>query len=280
MIHTQFDYKAPRNLKKAIELLSTGNACIIAGGTSLMNAVRSKKISPSLLVDLKKIRDVKGITLKKPDGILTIRSMTTLSEIADSPKVVKYIPLLTEAINSINDPQYKNRATIGGNIAFNDASSDVMAVLMVLNATINTTGKDGDKKTPIDSFAAKNSEIIVSVDIPLLNNGAMGSYIKFKNPANQTAVCGIAVLLEKTKEGVTTCCRIAITGAASSITRLKIVEPILEGKILTTEIISEAVTQLKTETIVYRNDAAASAEYRKHLAEVLTERAVLKAAGI
>lgn len=282
MIHTKFEYKAPRNLKKAVELLSMKNAFAISGGTKIMNAVRSKRITPALLVDLKNIRDLKGISLKKSDGFLTIRSYTSLSEIAESPKIKKYFPLLAEAVNSINDPQYKNMATIGGSVAYNARSSDIIAALLVLNATVNVTGENGERKVSMDNLFSKAyetcltaSEIILSFDIPLMNQGTKSAYIKFKNPADESAICGVAAVIE-VKEGRAENCRFALTGATECTTRLKKVEEALIGNPLIKENIEKALSQIKEESLVFIDDISASSGYRKHLAEVLTERVIQK----
>lgn len=286
MIHTPFDYKAPRNLKKAIELLTSGNALVIAGGTSLMNAIRTNRVNPSILVDIKNIKDVKGMSWKKVEGILVIRSITTLSEIADSTKIVKSFPLLAEAINSINDPQYKNRATIGGCLAFNDPGADITAAILALNASISVSSKDGIRSIPADSFftgkfktSLQPSEIIISIDIPLPLSSTKSTYLKIKNQANESAICGIAIVAEKTKEGIVRNCRITITGATDCTKRLENVEAAINGRSLTKEDISEALAKIKSESLTFISDIAASSDYREHLAHVLTERAIIQIAG-
>lgn len=287
MIPNQFDYKAPQTLKEAIELLSRGNASIIAGGTSILNAMRSKTKTPVLLVDLKNISEIKGISVENSLGAIKINSMSTFSEIVNSADIAKHCPALIDAIDSINNPQWKNRATIGGSLAFNEPAADVTAVTLVLNANIAVIGKEGKRTIPVDSFFMgpyktdlNTSEIIVSIDIPLQKINMRCTYLKMKNQANGSAICGIAALIEKTSEGIIYKCRITVTGATACISRLKKTEAALEGKTLTNENIMLAAMQVKNESLDYVTDFAASSEYRAHLTQVLTERAVIKVAGM
>jgi carbon-monoxide dehydrogenase medium subunit len=285
MIPVQFDYVAPNNIEEAVaQLKHNENASILAGGLSLLTAMKLRRIAPTMLVDLRKISDLSGINHREAGGSLQIGAMTTYAEIAATEDVKEHYHALADAIDSIGDPQVRNRGTIGGSLSYNNPAADLTAVALVLEATINTIGPDGTRAIPVDEFivgafktSLKPAEIITSVDFPTYVAGTGIAYEKFKNPASGFAICGVAAMIEKAPDGTVGKCRVAVTGATDYALRLRKVEAAMEGKELTQENLA-AEGRVTNEGLTFLSDFAASAEYRAHLTEVLVERTISCAA--
>ena len=205
--------------------------------------------------------------------------MMTYSELLASEEVRKDYPALVEGLASLGDAQVRNRATIGGSLAYNDPTADLPAVALVLEAVIKTVGPKGEHTRPAEEFligafktTLEPGEIVAAVHIPAPVAGAGSAYEKFKCPATGAAICGVAAMVARGNgESV---CRLALTGAAGHSARLHEVEAALAGLKLTAENIAAAVEQAgHDEAIVFVSDFHASAEYRTHLTQVLAERA-------
>jgi carbon-monoxide dehydrogenase medium subunit len=285
MIPVQFDYAAPESLETAVKLLKENEgAQILGGGHSLIAEMTRGGASPSLLVDLRKITALEGISLKD-DGGLQIGAMTTYSSTAEALKVKENYYALAEAASSIGDAQIRNWGTIGDIFAYRDMACDLLAVALALEATFNIIGSGGTRAIPADEFiiALKSrlepDELVTSIDFPPYVAGTGSAYHKFKHPASRYTICGIAALVGQASNGTVGKCRVAVTGATAYAIRLPQVEAALSGKAPTAENIA-AVAQLATEAAseeLTSSDLYASAEYRVHLRGVLTERALTRA---
>lgn len=283
MIPVQFDYVAPESVEEAVtQLKQSGNANVMAGGLSLLPAMKFHRAAPSMLVDLRKISELRQIKYGKN---LQISAMTTYAEIAADKNIREHYHALTEAIDNIGDPQVRNRGTIGGSLAYNDPAADLPAAALALEATINVIGSDGTRAIPADEFllgasktSLKSDEIISAIDFPASSAESGSAYEKFKNPASGYAICGVAAVVTKASDGTIGKCRVAITGAADHAVRLQKVEAALQGKTLTADNLTAAAGQVGDEGLTFKTDVAASAQYRAHLAQVLIERAFTRAA--
>lgn len=199
MIPTQFDYAAPDSLKEALQLLTNNKgAVILAGGHRLLTEMKLRRMSPPMLVDLRKIQELHGIDYNS-DGSLRIGAMTTYAEIAAFKDIRESYQALAEAAGDIGDVQIRNTGTIGGNLAFGNPGADLPAAMLALEATINTVGPNGDRTIPIDGFFIGSfetelaaGEIMTSINLPAPKAGAVSAYEKLKNPANGDAIYGIA----------------------------------------------------------------------------------------
>jgi aerobic carbon-monoxide dehydrogenase medium subunit len=257
-----FNYQKAKSVADAAALLAkNGDAKPLAGGQSLIAAMKLRLARPSDVVDLGTLPDLKGI---KVDGsTVTIGAMTRHAEVAASAEVKKAIPALASLAASIGDRQVRNMGTIGGSLANNDPAADYPAGVLGLGATVVTT----KRKIAADDFfkgmyetALGQGEIITAVVFPVPKRAA---YMKFKNPASRFALVG--VLVADTGKGV----RVAVTGAAPSVFRVPEME-----KALTSKFAPESVANVKVSPDKLNSDLHAKADYRAHLVTVMARRAV------
>ena len=278
-----FEYVAFDSTEESVrQLKEKDKAKIIAGGQSLLTNMKLKCLAPSMLVDLRKISALHE--LRYVDRGLNIGAMVTYDKVAASKDVQRYYPALAEAIQLIGDPQVRNRGTIGGSVANNDPAADLPAVVLALEAKITIIGSDGARTVPADEFfigpfktVLLPDEIITSINFPVYPAGTGSAYKKIKNPASGFAICAIAALIELSANKTFHKCRLAVTGAADYAMRLKEVEVLLEGKEVTLDNIAFAARSVNKGGLNFVSDLHASAEYRAHLAQVLTERAIVSA---
>ena len=265
-MHT-FEYHRPATLKDAVAILKkTDNARPLAGGQSLTPALKMRLSQAPALVDLSAIEELR--TIKLEAAVLTIGAGMRHSEVAESKDVKIGLPVLAKLAAHIGDRQVRNMGTLGGSLANNDPAADYPAAVLGLGATIHTNRRS----LPADKFfigiyetALKPGEIITSVEFPLPKRAA---YIKLKNPASRFALVGVFVA-----EGGGHV-RVAVTGAANSVFRLKDMEKKLGEKFA-----PEAIAKVKVSADKLNSDLHADADYRAHLISVLAQRAVGEALG-
>jgi carbon-monoxide dehydrogenase medium subunit len=286
MIPVQFDYVAPTNIDEAVGLLAkTQGARTLAGGQSLLTDLKRRSLSTPVLVDLRRIGGLKGIAYQGSDGPLHIGAMTTCDEIASFPGLAPCHLALADAVRAISDQQIRNRATIGGSLAYNHPAADLPAVALALEGTVHTASASGGGSMSAEDLlsgafqtALRPAELIVSVDLPVQAGPSGSAYEKFKNEASGYAICGVAAMIRATSDGAVDRCRVVLTGAAGHAVRLRKVEAALEGQEAAPESIAAAAQSIRKEGLSFVSDIHASAEYRAHLAEVLTQRALARAA--
>lgn len=255
-----FQYHRPSSVNDASGLLK-GEARLLAGGQSLVQAMKLRLSSPSAIVDLGTIKDLAGI--KASGSEVTIGAMTRHAEVANSADVKKAIPALAALAGMIGDRQVRAMGTIGGSLANNDPAADYPAAVLGLGATI-TTNK---RKIAADDFfkglyetALQAGEIITSVSFPVPRRAG---YAKFKNQASRFAIVGVFVC--DAASGT----RVAVTGAGPSVFRQKDMEKALSAKFD-----PSSVASIKQATQGLNSDLHASADYRAHLVTVMAKRAV------
>lgn len=271
MIPAAFDYVRPRTLEEAVELLARhgDDAKILAGGHSLVPALKLRLLQPKLLVDLGGLKGLRGIC-EDGDGIV-IGALSTHRDLESSDLLKRHCPLLPETARTIGDAQVRNRGTFGGSLAYADPAADWPAAALALEAELELTGPAGARRLPAGDFfvdllqtALAPGEILTSIRVP--KTGRRVAYEKIAQQASGFAICGAAVVAGKS--GV----RIGITGAGPKPYRARAVETALAaGK-------SPADAALKaSEGLEALSDLHASAEFRAHLACVLTGRALERA---
>jgi aerobic carbon-monoxide dehydrogenase medium subunit len=257
-----FNYNRPKSVAEAAAALSkSDDAKLLAGGQSLIAAMKLRLAKPSDLIDLGTIAELRGI---KVDGkVVTIGAMTRHAEVAASAEVKKLIPALASLAFAIGDRQVRNMGTLGGSVANNDPAADYPAGVMGLNATIQTN----KRKIAADDFfrgmyetALEPGEIITALSFPAPKRAA---YMKFKNPASRYAIVGVFVA--ETASGV----RVAVTGAGPSVFRVPEMEKALASKFA-----PESVANIKIPDNGLNSDIHAKADYRAHLVTVMAKRAV------
>ncbi len=279
MISTAFDYKQAKSIDEAIQALGE-DAKLLAGGHSLIPALKLRLNQTGTLVDISQIPALKDIRL---DGsTLVIGACATHTEIAESADVRKHAPLLSQTAEHIGDVQVRNAGTIGGSLAHADPAADWPAALLAAGAVVKVKGKDGERDVAISDFFAGiyttvlgEDELIVDIRVPSME-GKAAQYVKFAQPASRFALVGCAVVAD-VSSGNYDQISVAFTGMADTPYRDEKVMGSLEGEPLGQESIQAAIANLDT-SVYIMSDHYADEEYRKHLAGVMLGRA-LKALG-
>lgn len=283
MIPVKFGYASPATLEEAVALLARHtNAAVLAGGQSLIPAMTVRRVAPGLLVDLRQIPGLRGISTADRGG-LRIGGATTLDEIAASTRCRSGWTALAEAAEAAGDAQVRNRGTIGGALADGHPAGDMIAAAIALDAAVNVTGTAGARAIAAADFATgayrtslQPGEIVTSVDLPAPAARSGSAYVKLRHPGSGYAICGVAAAVTVQADGTIGASRIAVTGAADHPTRLPSVERAVLGQAPPKA--SAAVAKaIAGAGLSWTSDLAASADYRAHLASVLTERAVAAA---
>jgi carbon-monoxide dehydrogenase medium subunit len=270
MYPASFRYVRPQSLDEAIRLLEENpEAKLLAGGHSLIPAMKLRLAAPSLLVDIGRLDELKGI--REEDGAYFVGALTTHAEIERSS-----LPLLPLVAKVIGDPMVRNLGTIGGSLAHADPAADYPAAVLALEAEILAKGSGGERWIPAREFfqgmfqtALSPSEVLVGLRVPKLP-GYRFAYEKFLHPASGYAVVGVAAAVLKEGEAIQDV-RLGATGAAYTPFRLEEVEVALKGGKG-----PEEATRDYVPPVPLAGDRFASAEYRLHLLRVLARRALEK----
>ncbi len=281
MYPSDFEYAAPTTLAEALELMNANpEAKVLAGGHSLLPMMRIRLASPPMLIDIGKIPELKGI---QANGSVMIGAMATYRDVETSAELIARLPMLAEAAGQVGDPQVRNRGTIGGSLAHADPSADMPAIMLALGATMKVVGPDGERTVPADEFfvdmlqsAVEPGELLTEIRIPPMPAGHGAAYEKFKHAASGYAVVGVAAMVHKAEDGTIAECRIAVTGAGPRAQRAELAENMLRGKQGTPEDGAAAAEQAAS-GLELIGDISAGEEFRAHLAQVLTKRALMKA---
>ena len=281
MFPNQFEYHRPESVQEATALLAADpDAKLLAGGHSLLPAMKLRLASPSALVDLGGVDGLIGIDAA---GQITIGAMTTYAMLRDSRELQRALPLLAEAADNVGDPAVQARGTIGGALAHSDPAADFTAIFLALNGTVDATGTGGSRQIAADDLfvdlfttALAPDEIITAVIIPAIQSGTGMAYEKFRHPASGYAVVGVAAVVSTGADGAVSDARIAVTGATSKATRATAAEQAIVGQQLTDEAI-DAAAAVAANGLEVNGDFFASEEYRRHLIGVLTGRALRRA---
>jgi len=284
MIAAQFDYVAARSLDEAVKLLAQhkDQAKLLAGGHSLIPAMKLRLAQPKVLVDISRIRDLAYI--RQRDGELRIGAMTTHYQIESEGELRSVCRLLPETATQIGDVQVRNKGTLGGSLAHADPAADWPATMIALGANLVTVSPRGERTIAAQDFfldllttALKPDEILREIRIQLPKGRSGQAYLKMRQPASGFAVVGVAVALE-VEGGRCARAAVGITGVGSKAYRATAVENGLAGKPVD-QATAEAAATHAADKVEANADLYASAEFRKHLAQVYTRRAILTAAG-
>ncbi|MCL4871729.1 MAG: xanthine dehydrogenase family protein subunit M [Anaerolineae bacterium] len=282
MIPGAFDYHAPGTLSEAVTLLRqhAGDAKLLAGGQSLIPAMRFRLAMPPVLIDLNQIEGLEYV--REDNGHLAIGAMTRESALEESGLVQSRFHLLADAARVIADPVVRNRATVGGNIAHADPANDHPAVMLAYGAEVIALGPNGTRAIAIDNFfvdlfenALAEDEILTEIRIPTPGANSGGAYVKMERKVGDYAISGVAVQL--TMNGDTcTSARIGLTNVSPTPMRAKQAEQLLVGQVVTDERL-EAVGAAAAAECDPSPDLRGSAEYKRDVTRVLTKRAIRQA---
>jgi carbon-monoxide dehydrogenase medium subunit len=283
MIPASFDYHAPKTLDEAVALLARlgDTAKILAGGQSLIPAMRFRLASPEALVDLGRIRDLAYV--EERGDHLAIGALTREYALEASAAVAKSYPLLLDTAKVIADPLVRNKATVGGNLAHADPANDHPATMLAYNAQVIARGPKGTRTIAIDDLfvglfetSLVPGEILTEIRIPRPAADSGGAYLKIERKVGDYAVAAVAVQLElagKTVKGV----RIGLTNVSSIPMRAKNAEAALAGKPLTDDVL-EAAGKAAAAECDPSADLRGQVDYKRDMVRVLTKRAVRRAA--
>jgi carbon-monoxide dehydrogenase medium subunit len=279
MIPQSFDYVRPASLEEAIGALADGgeDARPLAGGHSLLPLMKLRFAAPSLLVDLQGLPGLAGI--ERENGTLRVGALTRHAELQDAG-----LGVISETAGKIADQQVRNRGTIGGSLAHGDSASDWPTLLLTYAGSVTVQGPDGQRVIEAaDLFkdylttSVRHGEILTEARLPVLD-GFGGAYEKFTRRAEDWAMVGVLAVV-KESGGVVEDVRIGLTHMASTPLRASAAEEALRGKPLDAESIAAAAEHAADGTDPAA-DLTATTEYKRHLARVLTRRALTRAAGI
>ncbi|HLF24710.1 MAG TPA: xanthine dehydrogenase family protein subunit M [Anaerolineae bacterium] len=282
MYNANFDYHRPSTVAEAVQLLGTHpEAKVLAGGHSLLPAMKLRTATPLALIDIGRIKELAGVRLA--GQALEIGAMTTHATLAGSDVVKTHCPILAEAAAQIGDTQVRNRGTIGGSLAHADPAADLPTLMLALEATLTATGPKGKREiAATDCFvglfttALEPGELLTSIRVPVYSSGTGGAYLKHRHPASSYAVVGVAALVS-VKGGKCENVRLAIGGVAHHSIRCEAAEQALNGQPANEAAISAAAAKVAGAFHEPLHDVYASGEYRIHLAQVMAQRALLKA---
>jgi aerobic carbon-monoxide dehydrogenase medium subunit len=280
MIPAEFDYVAPETLDDAIKALSDGgeDAKLLAGGHSLLPLMKLRLATPALLVDLQKVPGLDGV--ERSGGGWRIGALTTHATLERTPD----LGVVCRAAATIADPQVRNRGTIGGSLVHGDPAADLPAVLLIAEGTVTVRGPGGERSiAAADLFqdyletSVGADEVLTDVQLPSLDGWGFG-YEKFNRRSEDWAMVAVSALV-KSSDGGAEEVRIGLTNMGSTPLRASAVEEALRGQPLSKETIANAAEHAADGTDPPA-DLNASAEYKQHLARVLTRRALEEAAGL
>ena len=285
MIPAQFDYVAPASVAEAVSALSEAgeDAKVLAGGQSLIPVLRLRLSYPTVLVDLRKIGDLRGV--REEGNELVIGAMTRHADVLGDPLIRQYAGLVAEAAVTVADPAVRHRGTFGGALAHADPAGDLAAVALALDAQLVAEGPGGRRTIAAAEFfldylqtSLSPDEVLVEVRMPKLEGQWGVAYEKFNRTAQAWATVGAAVAVRR-DNGSLAESRVALTNMGSTPVRARAVEAALAGATADAGTIREAASHAAEGTTA-PSDLSGASDYREHLARVLTERALVKAAGL
>jgi aerobic carbon-monoxide dehydrogenase medium subunit len=281
LIPLAFDYEVAESVDHAIELLGQhgDEAKLLAGGHSLLPIMKLRLAAPAVIVDLGRID---GLNYVRDEGdTLAIGAMTRHCDAERDPLLQEHCGIVSYTASLVGDPSVRHRGTIGGSISHGDAASDLPTTLLALDATFSMRGPNGERTVAAGDFFKdyletdlSPDEVLTEIRVPKLN-GAGWSYKKFNRRAQDWAVVGAAAVVERSNGSIGSA-RIGLTNMGSTPVRATAAENALSGA--STDSVAEA-TRSADEGTSPSSDIAASAEYRRHLARVLSKRAVEEALG-
>ncbi len=284
MIPAEFDYLAPDTVADAVAALAADeDAKVLAGGQSLIPVLRLRLSYPTQLVDLRKVQELRGV---RDDGdALVIGAMTRHSDVVADPLVQQHAALVAAATATVADPAVRHRGTFGGALAHADPAGDLAAVALALDAELVAEGPGGRRSIAAADFfqdylqtALSPDELLVEVRIPKLEGTWSVHYEKFNRVAQAWAIVGVATAVRR-EGGSIAEARVGLTNMGSTPVRATAVEAALRGVPAEAGAIAEAA-QHAAEGTTPPDDLGGKADYRQHLARVLTRRAVATAAGV
>jgi carbon-monoxide dehydrogenase medium subunit len=283
MIPASLDYVAPDSVAGVLSALAEGgeDAKLLAGGQSLLPVLRLRLAYPSMLIDLGKVDELRGV--REDNGSLVIGAMTRHCDVITDPLIAHHAPLIAAATRTVADPAIRHRGTFGGSLSHADPAGDLPAVALALDADFVVEGPAGRRTVPAADFfvdylqtALSPDELLVEVRVPKLGGWGV-HYEKFQRVAQAWAIVGVAAAV-RVENGTIAEARVGLTNMGTVPIRARAVEAALVGLAPNADAVGGAA-EAAAEGTSPPSDLGGAADYRAHLATVLTRRAVLAAAG-
>lgn len=285
MIPAAFEYVRPTSVSDAVSALTDGgeDAKVLAGGQSLIPVLRLRMAYPSVVVDVGRIDEMRGV---RDDGdAIVIGAMTTHHDVLHDDLVRQHAPVIAQATQTVADPQVRHRGTFGGALAHADPAGDLGAVALALGCEFVAHGPSGERRIAASDFfqdylttALGADEVLTAIRVPKLGDGWNSHYEKFNRVAQAWSIVGVAALVKRS-DGSIAEARVGLTNMGSTPLRATAVESALAGADASANAVGAAAEHAAEGTHA-PSDLSGAADYREHLARVLTRRAVLAAAGI
>jgi carbon-monoxide dehydrogenase medium subunit len=285
MIPAKFDYVRPGSLDEAVSALAGGgeDAKVIAGGQSLLPLLRLRLAYPELLVDVGGLAELRGVTVA--GDVLVIGARTTLYDLVHDPLVAEHNGLFAQTAALIADPAIRHRATLGGALAHADPAGDLPAVVLAFDATLVARGPGGEREIPAADFfvdylttSLEPDEILTAIRVPKLGPGWGYRYEKFHRTVQAWATVGVAALVRRSNGSVAEA-RIGLTNMGPTPLRAEAAESAAAGGEASRDALRAAAGRADEGTNPPA-DLHGAPDYRRHLARVLTGRALTAAAGV
>jgi aerobic carbon-monoxide dehydrogenase medium subunit len=283
MIPQSFEYCRPGTLPEAIALLEQhGDAAkILSGGQSLIPMMKVRLARPEYLIDINQIADLQYI--KEENGYLKIGGLTREADLETSDLVRSKYPIILDTASMIADPQVRNLATVGGNLAHGDPANDHPATMLALRAEIIAVGPRGERNIPVKDFflsvfttALEHGEILIEIRIPIPRAGSGGAYLKLERKVGDFATVGVAAQVTVDAAGICQEAGIGLTNVGATPLKANRAEDFLRGKRLDESNIKQAA-QLAAEAAQPSSDLRGPAEYKVSMVKELTRRALTRA---
>jgi carbon-monoxide dehydrogenase medium subunit len=280
MFPASFGYVAARSVQEALELLAKygEEGKLLAGGHSLIPAMKLRLTSPRTLIDLGTVPGLRGVRV---DGnSLAIGALTVHADVASSDLVRKHVAGLADTAAIIGDVQVRNRGTIGGSVAHADPAADLPVILTALNASFVVRSANGNRVIAVDDFftdffttAMGADEVLTEIRVPIPATGSGTAYAKLPHPASGYVVVSAGALITRQASGACAAARVAVGGLGSGPVRAGATETELQGKSLTAQVIAAAAGKA-AEGSDPDSDSYADAEYKKHVVGVYARHAI------
>jgi aerobic carbon-monoxide dehydrogenase medium subunit len=283
MIPPAFDYSRPQTLSEAVALLQQygDTAKILSGGQSLIPMMKMRLARPEYLIDINQIADLRYI--KEDHGYLKIGGLTREADLESSELIRSKYPIILDTASMIADPQVRNLATVGGNLAHGDPANDHPATMLALEAEVIAVGPHGARSIPVKEFflgvfttALEHGEILTEVRLPVPGEGSGGAYFKLERKVGDFATVGVATQVTLDGEGVCRRAGIGLTNVGATPLKASSAEEFLRGKALDEENIKRAA-ELAAEAAEPSSDLRGPADYKVAMVRELTKRALTRA---
>jgi carbon-monoxide dehydrogenase medium subunit len=285
VIPAAFAYARPTTIDEALEAVAAGgeDVKVLAGGQSLIPVMRLRLAAPETVVDLTRVPELRGV--REEGDELVVGAMTTHSDVLSDPLLARYGQLVVQATETVADRQVRHRGTFGGALAHADPAGDLPAVALALDAGFVLAGPSGRRTVPAAEFfvdylttALEEGELLVEIRLPKLGADWGVRYEKFNRVAQAWSIVAVAAAVRR-EGGRIAEARIGLTNMGSTPLRASATEEALLGADVSLEAVTAAAA-LAADGTSPSSDLNAQADYRQHLARVLTRRALAAATGL